>query len=312
MKHSRHLKDTVADPNTGEVICKCCGTVIQEKTAEQSRPSSFDNDKAIHYGNTTQARHDLGLSTIIGKSQSDFAGDAITVNNQQLFFKLRRLDRMSPSNWNASKGRRLSTLLKSLELVCGIMMVPDPIKKECIELLRKINKAGLAEKRRTKTFVAATVYVVCKQANYVRPSEDFVKKLDIESITFRKYVKLISEEFQLKTHNENTTFAILYKNANTLELPRNITAKAQEIIELCSKRGITAGLKPTVVAASALYVAVLNNGRYHHHVALADVSDAFNVTGTAVSKVRRRMIPVISELGLQYSTHGMKKMECIV
>src|SRR3954447_5227456 len=70
----------VTDPESGEIICSNCGMVISDKIQQINKPEwrTFDTEQIDNNNNsnnnkirtgapTTIARHDMGLSTVIGR-----------------------------------------------------------------------------------------------------------------------------------------------------------------------------------------------------------------------------------------------------
>jgi transcription initiation factor TFIIB len=76
----------VFDVETGEVICSSCGIVISE--------NSFDNTDATTRtrsvgASTSLIRHDMGLSTIIGRTNRDASGNIIDASTYSKMQRLR-------------------------------------------------------------------------------------------------------------------------------------------------------------------------------------------------------------------------------
>jgi TFIIB zinc-binding len=75
----------VTDPESGEVICSNCGTVISDKIEDTSHLERHVFTKGGQIGEgrartgapTSLARHDMGLATIIGKEDRDASGQKI-------------------------------------------------------------------------------------------------------------------------------------------------------------------------------------------------------------------------------------------
>src|SRR5919198_5379815 len=76
----------ITDSESGELICSKCGQVISDKVQQTgpewrnfaSSPSDRSNDKRSRIGmSTSLARHDMGLSTIIGRTDRDASGQKI-------------------------------------------------------------------------------------------------------------------------------------------------------------------------------------------------------------------------------------------
>src|SRR5918996_5040738 len=89
---------TITDTESGEIICSKCGQVISDKT-EEIRPewrnfasSDGSNDKSRIGMSTSLARHDMGLSTIIGKTDRDASGQKIDAVMRSTMDRLRTWD----------------------------------------------------------------------------------------------------------------------------------------------------------------------------------------------------------------------------
>src|ERR687884_1451969 len=88
----------ITDPESGELICSKCGQVISDKV-EQDGPEwrNFDllspgqsNTSRSRVGMfTSLARHDMGLSTIIGRTNRDASGQKIDAAMRSTMERLR-------------------------------------------------------------------------------------------------------------------------------------------------------------------------------------------------------------------------------
>ncbi|MGC2572489.1 MAG: TFIIB-type zinc ribbon-containing protein, partial [Candidatus Nitrosopolaris sp.] len=64
----------ITDPKTGEIICSNCGMVLSEKLSairSDGRPIVMDETEGKTTGLPSLAIHDMGLSTVIGKENTD-------------------------------------------------------------------------------------------------------------------------------------------------------------------------------------------------------------------------------------------------
>lgn len=70
----------ITDPNSGEIICSNCGVVISDKIEDTIHPErrmfTFEgaNRNARTGAPPSLARHDMGLSTVIGRENKDASG----------------------------------------------------------------------------------------------------------------------------------------------------------------------------------------------------------------------------------------------
>jgi transcription initiation factor TFIIB len=73
----------ITDPDSGEIICSNCGIVISDKIEDtvhpERRPYTFEeaDGRARIGGQTSLARHDRGLPTLIGRPDKDASGQKI-------------------------------------------------------------------------------------------------------------------------------------------------------------------------------------------------------------------------------------------
>lgn len=84
----------VSDPESGEIICRCCGCVIPDSNIQQSYNACNalkavePNDRNRIGTHVTLARYDMGLYTIIGRTDRDANGAKI---NTAIRYKIERL-----------------------------------------------------------------------------------------------------------------------------------------------------------------------------------------------------------------------------
>src|SRR5919206_104198 len=139
----------VTDPESGEVICGNCGTVISDRIQDTDRPEwraySAEQEKGRSRTGipVSLARADMGLATTIGKSNRDASGrllDAAMCNRMQ---RLRTWDLRTRSH--TSSDRNLLQAFNELDILKDKLglKVPnaDPIK--CI--VKVANKVDLTE-----------------------------------------------------------------------------------------------------------------------------------------------------------------------
>ena len=90
----------ITDAESGEIVCSKCGQVISGK-AQQEGPewrnfdplSSADSSSRSRVGmSTSLARHDMGLSTIIGRMDRDASGQKLDAAMRSTMERLRTWD----------------------------------------------------------------------------------------------------------------------------------------------------------------------------------------------------------------------------
>ena len=97
----------ITDFETGEIICQKCGKVLQDKISDTRKERSFSGEDRIHTGaRTSLAIHDMGLSTIIGKSNTDFVGRRLSFEMKQSMNRMRVWDSRSQTKSTSEKNLR--------------------------------------------------------------------------------------------------------------------------------------------------------------------------------------------------------------
>jgi len=90
----------ITDPESGEQICSNCGLVLSIEKTNEVRPEwrtfnteQSNNNNRIRTGMPASlARHDMGLSTIIGRADRDYTGNRIATSFKSTIDRLRILD----------------------------------------------------------------------------------------------------------------------------------------------------------------------------------------------------------------------------
>jgi transcription initiation factor TFIIB len=93
-------RNIITDHESGEFICSNCGLVLSAEKAQETRPEwrtfsseQSNNNSRIRTGMPTSlARHDMGLSTIIGRTDKDYMGNRIATSIKSTIDRLRILD----------------------------------------------------------------------------------------------------------------------------------------------------------------------------------------------------------------------------
>ena len=101
----------ITDSESGEMICKKCGQVISDRIQEtlpewRNFPDIDESKNRNRTGmSASLARHDMGLSTTIGRSDKDASGHALDAVMRTTMARLRTWD--SRSQFHTSTDRNL-------------------------------------------------------------------------------------------------------------------------------------------------------------------------------------------------------------
>src|ERR687892_1111364 len=156
----------VTDPESGEIICRNCGIVMLDKIQE-SRPewraftTDDGNDRSRTGTPTSLARHDMGLSTVVGRTDTDASGHKIDAQMRSTMERLRiwdfRTQRHTPTD------RNLSLAFNELDTLKDKLGLPDAVFEKAAYIYRKAQQRGLVRGRTISSVLSATVYIACRE-----------------------------------------------------------------------------------------------------------------------------------------------------
>lgn len=137
---------TITDPNSGEIVCSNCGMVISDKIEDtihpERRTSTFEeaHERARTGTHSSLARHDMGLSTIIGKENRDARGQLIDAEMRSEIERLRTWDLRT--RMRKSGDRNLMKAFEQLDRLKEKLGLSDTIIEKAAYIYRKIQERG--------------------------------------------------------------------------------------------------------------------------------------------------------------------------
>jgi transcription initiation factor TFIIB len=161
----------ITDPESGEIICSNCGMVISQNI-EDTRPEwrSFGSEGgAVGYGRsrtgmpTSLARHDKGLTTIIGRTDKDASGNKIDASIRSKMERLKTWDFRSHAH--DSTNRNLIQAFSELDKLKDKLGLPDAVIERTAYIYRKAQQRGLVRGRTIDAILAAASYIACRDLN---------------------------------------------------------------------------------------------------------------------------------------------------
>src|SRR5215216_3101786 len=158
----------ITDPESGELICSNCGLVlslekVQETRAEwrYSDSDSANNDRIRTGMPTSLARHDMGLSTIIGRTDRDYTGNRIATSIKSTIDRLRILDYRT--QLYSATDRSLKKAFSELDTLKDKLALPNSVVEKAAYIYRKAQERGLIRGRTMHAMLAAAIYIACRQ-----------------------------------------------------------------------------------------------------------------------------------------------------
>jgi transcription initiation factor TFIIB len=254
---------TIIDTESGEIICSKCGQVISDKIEEilpewrNFASSDGSNDKSRIGMSTSLARHDMGLSTIIGRTDRDASGQKIDAVMRSTMDRLRTWDFRTQTH--SPTDRSLRQAFFQLDVLKDKLGLSDPVVEKTAYIYRKAQERGLVRGRTISAILTAAVYIACRELGTLRTLKDIAADSNIKLHEVAKSYRLLYFELDLKTPIVDPLKCIA-KVANKANLSEKTKRQAAEIMNNVTKREISAGKDPMGLAASVLYLSSFNTG----------------------------------------------------
>ncbi len=271
---------TVTDPESGEVICRNCGVVLFEK-AHESRAEwrAFTSEEANDRSRTgipsSLARHDMGLSTVIGRTDKDASGRMLDAAMRSTMGRLRAWDFRSQAH--SPTDRNLRQAFSELDRLKDKLGVSDAVIEKTAYIYRKAQERGLVRGRTISATIGAALYIACRETGASRTLKDIAEIGNIKRKDLARIYKLVVMELNLKVPLIDPMKCIV-RVANRANLSERTKRVALKIMKGVTRSGISAGKDPMGLAASVLYLVCLNTGESRTQTDIAEAAGVTEVT----------------------------------
>jgi len=283
----------------GEVICKDCGLVLEEKMIDFEQEwrefDSDDADKRRRAGApSTYTQFDQGLGTEVGQKSDLYKLGSKKDKNK--FFRLRKWQyRIS-----TAIERNLKVALAELKRVSSFLKLPKSVEEEAARIYTLAVQRGLVRGRSMESVVAGALYAACRRHEVPRTLDEMSEASGIEKKEIGRTYRFVTRELSINILPSNPADYIP-RFASALNLSAETQSNAVEILEDAREEELTSGRGPTGIAAAALYVSSLIHGEKRTQREVADVAGVTEVT------IRNRYKELIKKLKLEKQIEKTKK-----
>ena len=291
----------ITDAESGEMICSRCGQVISDKILEtkpewRNFPDSNGSNHRSRTGmSTSLARHDMGLSTIIGRTDRDASGQKIDALMRSTMERLKTWDMRTQTR--TPTDRNLKQAFFQLDILKDKLGLSDTIIEKTAYIYRKAQERMLIRGRTISGILAAAMYISCRELGTPRTLKDRAAGSNVKLKEVARSYRLLCFELDLKIPMVDPMKCIA-KVANKAKLNEKTKRQAAEIMHNVIKREtISAGKDPMGLAASILYLASMNT---NEDITQTDIADAAGVTEVTI---RNRVKDLKKQL-LQENKHN--------
>lgn len=264
------------DDNTGEQICRKCGQVLVQNMVDSSYDGFNEDFKNSRTGpKISITMHDGGLSTIIGKSNFDSSGKAVSYGMRGALNRMRMWDSRSKSHSSAQ--RNLTIALVEMNKLKEKLSLSDAIIERAAYFYRKASEKNLVRGRTVKGIVGACIYAACRDLGTTRTIIEISKCMQEKRNIIAKSYRLLFQQLSLEVPVPDSTSSII-RFSNNLELPEKVKRDAIFILDILKENQVVAGKKPDAVAATVVYMACIKNNESMSQQKISEISGITNVT----------------------------------
>jgi transcription initiation factor TFIIB len=285
----------VEDPNSGELTCGNCGYVVSEKAVDQGpewRNFSDERGKdAARAGAPTSIMYrDMGLSTVIGRSNRDAAGRSFASPMKNTIDRIRKWDNRSPAFGNAEKN--LGIAMRELDKMGDKLGVSQAVKERAAYIYRKALERGLLRGRSIVGIAAASLYAAFRDTETPRTLKDIAAVNNLDKKAVARDYRILLREMDLSMPVADAAKSV-NRIASKVGMSEKVARKAVEIVRMTEAREISAGKAPMGLAASSLYLAGVLEGEVKTQKEIAEAAGVTEVT------VRNRYKGLRADLGAE-------------
>jgi len=263
---------------TGEVVCKDCGLVIADQQVDHGPEwRSFEDEDSTRKrvgAPLTPARHDLGLSTEIGR-RTDARGNQISGRKRQQLGRLRREHRRG--RWQSKQEKNLATGLIEVRRLVGQLELGRSIRDQACQLFRTAQDADLLPGRSIESIAAGSVYGTIRCNGLSRTIEEVGAHAQCDLTSLQNAYGVLNTELGLPTPPRGPK-AFVSRFASELSVPDTVRRRAEELAKRAERDGLTNGTRPSAVAAACLYKSGQENGQCLTQEVVAETADTTPVT----------------------------------
>jgi transcription initiation factor TFIIB len=270
----------ITDWESGEVICSNCGLVLSDKAVEtRAEWRNFRNEtnggKTRVGLPTSLAKHDMGLCTVIGKTNKDAGGIVLNATMRSTINRLRTWQ--SRTQAYTSSDRNLLQAFDELQRLKDKLGLSDPIVEKTAYIYRKAQEKQLERGRTTSSILSACIYIACRDLDAPRTLKDISAISRVTRKSISRSCRLLIRELDIKVTFVDPIKCIA-KIANKAGISEKTKRHAMDIMNDITETEIAAGKVPMGFAATVLYISCLNNAEGTTQKVIAEAAGVTEVT----------------------------------
>lgn len=270
------LDHLIADPDSGEMVCTICGLVAQEKTTDTRVQFSDKRIDVNRVDASSLSSFDMGLSTVIGKTDKDARGQRIHPSAHAAIQRLRTWDHRI--QLSESKDRNLRQAFLILDTLKGKLNLSDMTIEKAAYIYRKAVTKRLIGGRSIDSVLVASAYIAMRETSTSISLRELSRISNIRLTTIARMVRLLSLKLGILIPIADPTRYVT-KIGNLLSLSEKNKRRAVRLMDHLKESGYADGKSPLSIAATVIYVACIRGGE---QISQKEIAKAANVTEVTV------------------------------
>jgi transcription initiation factor TFIIB len=282
----------ITDNFTGELVCSSCGVVLKERVETLSpewRSFSQADDRARGGVPSSLLIHDTGLSTYIGTAAAPAPDqqhdDQESKNSGSVYVhrascpipvnRLRKLNAMSVSS--APVSRNLKRATWEINRICSGLGLAFQVAERSAYFYRKALQKNLIKGRSISGFVAASIYLACKERKIPRTIDEICRASDIDRPFATHCYKILVGEMHIEPPVTDP-FRNITKISARAGIEERVSRRAREVLSTVASHTSIMGKNPLVLAAAALYLATAEHNLSVTKTTIADAAEVSTIS----------------------------------
>ena len=274
----------VTIPDSGEIVCEHCGVVISDKTEEKGPEwRTFATATVGGEGNDENrtgmpfslARSDMGLSTIIGRTNKDAKGSKINSSMLSAIERLRTWD--SRTQVYTSTDKNLTQAFAQLYTLKDKLGLPSAVIEKTAYIYRKAQENRLVLGRSISAVLVAAIYTACREMGIPRTLNDIATKSNVKRKSVAKCYRQLLLGLDLKIPMVDPIKCIT-RIANKAEITEKTKHQAINLMNIVTEIEISAGKDPMGLAATVIYASCIRTGEIKTQKEIANAADITDMT----------------------------------
>jgi transcription initiation factor TFIIIB Brf1 subunit/transcription initiation factor TFIIB len=261
----KETSSPIIDSQTGEILCRKCGLVFEDKISSIDGPQILFSTANITHEQQRDKYHDKGLGTKTPKlknhsSMSNHIADIVP-----------------------NEVRIIRKIMFDIGPILDQISATNQIRTESYYFVRKVVLMKLSSGSAHKEIAGACVYASCKRQGKVISEKEFVTTNEINRKIFRKILNLIISEFNVKSKTPTEqTVLLINKICSDLNLSQKTMRESLDYFYKLKPSRVFEGKNPFIVVSAIIFLVVKT-------VKLKDISSLTRTSNVGIKNMRKEI-----------------------